>query len=127
MMEELQPKVLLLRVQNSIKKVVSQLYSTEQENIVRAVLLDGSTIFFDLKAKKIVPGPLPDVSAWGKEDTDKLTGGKQAETELNKNVGKYHEIISRDDLSTDEETVKPKADKPKKAGAKKATNTKKTK
>ena len=85
------PRVLLLRVQNALQKTVIDLYSTDKENIVRAVLESGESVYYDLVAKKVVSS----MQDWGAEDTLKLTGGKQPE-EVKKPVGVYDAVITRE-------------------------------
>lgn len=94
--------MLLLRVQNSIKKEVSHLYSTDKENIVKAVLVNGDVVYYDLAARKVIELTSPN-------DTSFLTGGKQAEAELpqKKREGVFDAMISRGDTMP-VETVTPK-------------------
>jgi len=112
------PRVLLLRVQNALQKTVKELKSTDDPNVVRAVLENGESVLYDLRERKVVSS----MQDWGAEDTLKLTGNKAEPINVSKTEN-YNAIISRGAVAE----VKPKAKVTKKAGGKKTVSKKTTK
>lgn len=123
------PRVLLLRVQNKLRRVVKEAYPTGINNVVKVVLEDESIIYFNLSTGQEVNA----LEVLGKQDTLKLTGGKQAE-EPPLPKGVFDKVISRSDTPEDppladlqtEETAKKKSST-KKATTKKVARSKSTK
>ena len=119
------PRVLLLRVQNSIGKQVNEVWETQDPDIAKVILADGSTIYYDLLNRREVKSTTLRflVESGGEEATNQLTGGKQPE--------KYNALISRDDVSGQQEETKMPAKSVKRAatkgGAKKTSSKKSSK